>query len=120
MENKTWIEKDVKNNGEGGENELAGHSPGVQEGGRRQGHHQHRHDALLGEGGGGASWQLEGGDRDRVRDAKKERDERLPDTRRAEEGSVDHLPGRVVHHHGHGGAGAVRQYEGNKTLGGKI
>jgi hypothetical protein len=106
LENKTWIEKDVRNNGEQGENELAGHSPGVQGGGRRQGHHQHRHDALPGEGGGGASWQLEGGDRDRVRDAKRERDERLPDTRRAEEGSVDHLPGRVVHHHGLGGAGA--------------
>ena len=72
MENKTWIEKDVKNNGEGGENELAGHSPGDQGGGRSRGHHhhhQHRQDALLGEGGGGANWQLEEGARKRVRDA---------------------------------------------------
>ena len=99
-------EKDVRNNGEQGEKELAGHSPGVQGGGHRQGHHKHHHDALPGDGGGGASWQLEGGDRGRVRDAQRERDDRLPDTRRTEEGSVDHLPGRVVHHHGHGGAGA--------------
>ena len=110
MENKTWVKKDVKSNGEGGENELAGHSPGVQEGGCRQGHHQHRHDALLGvgDGGGGASWHLEGSDRDGVRDARKERDKGLPDTRREEEGSADHLPGRVAqhHHHGLGGAGA--------------
>jgi hypothetical protein len=115
LENKTWIEKDIRNGGEQGENELAGHSPGVQGGGcrrqGRQGHHRHRHhDELPGEGGGGASWQLEGGirdrDRDRARDAKRDRDERLPDTRSAEEGSVDHQPGRVVHQHGHGGDGA--------------
>ena len=111
MENKTWVKKEVKSNGEGGEEELAGHSPGVHEGGRHQGHHQHRHDALLGvgEGGGGASWHhLEGSDRDGVRCARSERDKGLPDTRREEEGSADHLPGRVAqhHHHGLGGAGA--------------
>jgi hypothetical protein len=102
--NNTLIEKDVRNCGGQGENELAGHSPGVQGGGRHQGHHKHHHGKLPGDGGGGAGWHLEGGDSDRVRAAK--RDKRLPDTRRAEEGSGDHLPGRAIHQHGRGGAGA--------------
>ena len=45
---------------------------------------------------------LEGGDSDRVSAAN--RDRRLPDNRKAEEGSGDHLQGRALHHHGRGGA----------------
>eukprot|EP00090_Calanus_glacialis_P011240 TRINITY_DN19680_c0_g1_i1.p1 TRINITY_DN19680_c0_g1~~TRINITY_DN19680_c0_g1_i1.p1 ORF type:complete len:275 (+),score=64.95 TRINITY_DN19680_c0_g1_i1:445-1269(+) len=56
--NNTLIEKDVRNCGGQGENELAGHSPGVQGGGRHQGHHKHHHGKLPGDGGGGAGWHL--------------------------------------------------------------
>ena len=122
MENETWIEKDVENKGEGGENVLAGRSPGDKGGGRSRGHrhhHQHLRDALRGEGGGGADWQLEGGARKRVKDAKIERDEKLPDIRRAEEESVDHLQGRVHHHRGHGGAGAGARGGAVQTWNGK-